>query len=186
MENVEEGPSDRVGPGRTSGIARAASTVLWWIDPQENPSGLVYGTIAVGAVLAAESTRRDTFPATIGATMLILLLYWMAHTYADVTGDRLKTRDTLTARTLWRSFLHEGTIMKGAALPIAVLLVLWATPVTLSTAVTAAMWTSAVLLALIEIVAAFRSHLSRAQTTVQVLIGSSLGAGVLLVRLLLH
>ena len=135
---------------------------MWWIDPEENPSGLVYGTVAVGAVLAAESTRRDTFPDTIGATVLILCLYWMAHTYAAVTGDRLKSRESLSAPGLWRSFLHEATIVKGAALPIAVLLVL------------------------IESVAAFRSHLSRTETAVQVFMGSLLGAGVLLVRVLLH
>lgn len=162
------------------------ATILWWIDPEENPSGLVYGTVAVGAVLAAESTRRDTFPATIGATVLILCLYWIAHTYAAVTGDRLKSREALTAPSLWRSFRHEASIVKGAALPIAVLLVLWAIPVTLDTAVTAALWTSAALLAVIEAVAAFRSHLSRAETAVQVFMGSLLGAGVLLVRVLLH
>jgi hypothetical protein len=78
------------------GVRVVASTVAWWIDPEQNPSGVVYGTIAVGAVLAAESTRRDTFPDTIGATVLILLLYWVAHTYAGVTGDRLKTRHTLS------------------------------------------------------------------------------------------
>lgn len=48
-----------------SGTARPAkrkivSTVLWWIDPEENPSGLIYGTIAVGAVLAVEGPRRPS------------------------------------------------------------------------------------------------------------------------------
>jgi hypothetical protein len=163
-----------------------ASTIVWWVDPEQNPSGVVYGTIAVGAVLAAESTRRDTFPATIGATVLILGLYWLAHTYAGVTGDRLKTRETLTVGGFWRSFLHEGAIVKGAAVPIAVLLVLWATPVTLSTAVTAAMWTSAVVLALFETVAAFRTRLTGTQRAGQVLVGTLLGGGILIVRLLLH
>jgi hypothetical protein len=162
------------------------STILWWIDPEENPAGLIYGTIAVGAVLAAESTRRDTFLDTIGATVLIVGLYWVAHTYAGVTGDRLKARQTLTARAFWQSFLHQSSIMKGAALPIAVLLVEWAVGVSLGTAVTAALWTSAVALAFFEIVAALRSHRDRAQTAVQVLVGSLLGAGVLVVRLLLH
>ena len=163
-----------------------ATTVVWWIDPEENPSGLVYGTMAVGTVLAAESARRDTFPDTIGATVLILCLYWVAHTYAGVTGGRLKTRETLSARRLWETLVREAAIIKGAALPIGVLLVLWATPVTLTTAVTAAMWTSAMLLGLIELVAALRSRLSAPRTALQVLIGSLLGAGVLLVRVLLH
>ena len=47
-------------PGQ--GLRKLASTVLWWIDPEENPAGLVYGTIAVGVVLAAESTRRRHIP----------------------------------------------------------------------------------------------------------------------------
>jgi hypothetical protein len=187
MNDSDPAPSAGTAPapGR-SGIRKLAMTILWWIDPEENPSGLVYGTIAVGAVLAAESTRRDTFPDTIWATVLILVLYWIAHTYADVTGDRLKTRESLSAGRLWRSLLQEAAIVKGAALPIAVLLVLWATPVTLSTAVTSALWTSAILVAVIEMVAAFRSHLTPAQTALQALFGSLLGAGILLVRVLLH
>jgi hypothetical protein len=58
--------------------------------------------------------------------------------------------------------------------------------VTLSTAVTAGVWTSAVTLAAFEIVAAFRSPLTPSQRMAQVLIGSLLGAGILLIRLLLH
>jgi len=162
------------------------SAVVWWIDPEENPSGVVYGTIAVGAVLAAESTRRATFADTVVATVIVLFLYWVAHTYAHVTGRRLRTRDILSARALWRSFLHEGAIVKGAALPIGVLLASWAAGVSLNAAATAALWTSAALLAVFELVAAVRSHLSAAQTTIQVLVGSILGAGILVVRLLLH
>jgi hypothetical protein len=183
MTNRASSPS---GPRTHRGLRKIATTVLWWIDPEANPSAVVYGTIAVGAVLAAESVRRDTFPDTIGATVLILLLYWVAHTYATVTGDRLQTGDALSVGGLWRSFLHEGAIAKGAALPVAVLLVLWATPVSLNAAVTAALWTSAVSLVLFEAVAAFRSPLTTAQRAGQILAGSLLGAGILAVRLLLH
>lgn len=161
-------------------------SILRFIEPEENPAGVVYGTIAVGTVLAAESARRDTFPDTIGATVLVLLLYWMAHTYAGVTGDRLKTRESLSWPGLWRSFVHEAAIAKGAALPVAVLLVLWTTPVTLNTAVLVAVWTSAASLVFYEVVAAFRSPLSARERFLQVLMGSLLGAGVLVVRLLLH
>jgi hypothetical protein len=179
--------SDPQSPGPGTGrLTRLATAVVWWIDPEENPSGLVYGTIAVGAVLAAESTRRDTFGDTIGATVLVLALYWIAHAYARVTGDRLRTRQTLTARDFRRSLVREATIMKGAVLPVAVLLVLWAAGVSLTTAVTAGLWTSAVALAAFEMVTALRSHLGSAQTAVQVLVGSLLGAGILVVRLLLH
>jgi hypothetical protein len=183
MSNDEPGPAR---PRAHSGTAAAIQGILRFIEPEENPAGVVYGTIAVGTVLAAESARRDTFPDTIVATVLVLLLYWLAHTYAGVTGERLKTRESLSWPRLWRSFVHEAAIAKGAALPVAVLLVLWATPVTLNTAVLVALWTSAASLTFYEVVAAFRSPLSARERFLQVLLGSLLGAGVLVVRLLLH
>ncbi|MGH9017188.1 MAG: hypothetical protein ACRDY1_05510, partial [Acidimicrobiales bacterium] len=96
-------PSDPSGPPSPTGIRKLTSTIVWWIDPEENPTGLVYGTIAVGAVLATESSRRETFAATVAATVVILALYWLAHAYATATGHRLQTRQTLSARSLWRS-----------------------------------------------------------------------------------
>jgi hypothetical protein len=167
-------------------MANVASVISRWIDPEENPSGVVYGTIAVGAVLAAESTRSDTFPDTVVATVLILILYWVAHTYAAVVGERVKTRASLPADELWRVFLHEGAIVKGAATPIAVLLVLWAAGVSFATAVTASLWSSAVVLAAFETVVALRSDMSVLQRVVQILVGTLLGAGILVVHLLLH
>src|SRR5580704_15337901 len=128
-------PSHR--PSRV-GIGGLATAISRWVEPEDNPAGVIYGTIAVGAVLAAESTRRETFPDTIEATVLILVLYWVAHSYANVVGDRLKTRETLSPGLLWRAFLHEGAIVKGAAIPIAVLGVLGAGGVSLQSAVTAA------------------------------------------------
>ena len=79
-----------------------------WVEPDDNPSGVIYGTIAVGAVLAAESTRRETFVDTIEATVLVLVLYWFAHTYARLVGDRLKTRDALSADALGAPFSVKG------------------------------------------------------------------------------
>jgi hypothetical protein len=183
---MTESDPESSGTSRRPARSKVASTVLWWLAPEENPAGLVYGTIAVGAVLAAESTRRDTFPDTVMATVLILALYWVAHAYAHLTGDRLRTRQEITAGGLWRSLVHEGAIVKGAVAPIAVLLVLWAADVSLNTAVTAALWTSAVLLALIEVAASFRSRISGSHRVAQILLGSFLGAGVLAVRALLH
>jgi hypothetical protein len=156
------------------------------MEPEDNPSGVIYGTIAVGAVLAAESTRRETFADTIEATLLILGLYWLAHTYATVVGDRLKTRDTLSAGGLWRALLHEGAIVKGAAIPVAVLVLLWASGVSLASAVTAALWSSAGALAVFEIIATLRSRVTGARRLTQIVVGALLGAGVLLVRVVLH
>jgi hypothetical protein len=167
-------------------LARLAAMVATWIDPEENPSGVVYGTIAVGAVLAAESTRSDTYGDTVEATVLILLLYWVAHAYAAVVGLRVTKSEPLSAGDHWRVFLHEGAIVKGAATPIAVLLVLWGAGVSFSTAVNAALWSSAGVLAAFETVLALRRDIGGWQRVGQVLVGTLLGAGILLIHLLLH
>ncbi|MGD0378469.1 MAG: hypothetical protein ABSC30_00655 [Acidimicrobiales bacterium] len=183
MTNPDSPPARRRPHRRIGGLAAAVSR---WVEPEDNPSGVIYGTIAVGAVLAAESTRRETFPDTIEATVIILGLYWLAHTYATVVGDRLKMRETLSMDRLWRAFLHEGSIVKGAALPIAVLIVLWMAGVSLQAGVNAALWTSAAALAAFEIIATLRSPITGAQRITQIVLGALLGGGVLLVRVVLH
>ncbi len=171
---------------RRPGIVPIVSALSKWVEPEDNPSGVIYGAIAVGAVLAAESTRRETFPDTIEATALVLGLYWLAHTYATTVGDRLKTRATLSAGRLWRALLHEAAIVKGAAIPIAVLAVLWAAGVSLQTGVTVALWASATSLVVFEAIATVRSRITGLQRVAQIVIGTLLGAGVLLVRVVLH
>ena len=168
------------------GIGSLASAISRWVEPDDNPSGVIYGTIAVGAVLAAESTRRETFGDTIEATAVVLALYWLAHTYAAVVGDRLKTRDTLSADALWRALLREAAILKGAVIPIVVLAILWAAGISLATGVTGALWSSAAALVLFEIIATVRSRVSGVQGLFQIVVGALLGAGVLLVRVVLH
>jgi hypothetical protein len=168
------------------GIRSIASVISRWVEPEENPSGVIYGTLAVGAVLAAESSRRETFPDTIEATVIVLGLYWLAHTYATVVGDRLKDRDTLSMSRFWDAFVHEGAIVKGALIPIAVLALLWAAGVSLQTGVTAAVWSSAASLVAFEVLATVRSQVTGVRRLVQIVMGALLGAGVLLVRVILH
>ena len=167
-------------------VGALASAISRWVEPEDNPSGVIYGTIAVGAVLAAESTRRETFADTIEATVIILGLYWLAHTYATVVGDRLKMRETLSVHRLWRAFVHEGSIVKGAAIPIAVLIVLWMAGVSLQAGVNAALWTSAAALAAFETIATLRSSITGPQRIAQIVMGALMGGGVLLVRVVLH
>lgn len=45
----------------------------------ENPGDAIYGAIAVGVLLAAETPRRETYARTVAAVTITLLLYWLAH-----------------------------------------------------------------------------------------------------------
>lgn len=165
---------------------RTVATILRWVDPEDNPSGVVYGTIAVGAVLAAEAPRRETFRSTLEATLVALVLYWFAHTYATLVGRRFEGRHGLTARQVGRALVHEWAIVKGAATPIAVLVACRLAGVGLDATVNAALWTSAGVLALFEVVAAWRGSGSLVRRAAEASLGFVLGGGLLLLHLLLH
>lgn len=119
----------------------------------ENPGDAIYGAIAVGALLAAETPRRETYAKTVAAVVITLLLYWLAHSYADLTGERLRSGARLTARGLLATMLRELPIL------LATLLICWIAGTGLSAAVLAAVWTSAGIVLAIELAAGLRGRL---------------------------
>jgi hypothetical protein len=152
----------------------------------ENPGDAVYGAIAVGALLAAETPRRETYAKTIAAVVITLVLYWLAHSYADLAGERLRSGARLTAKRLLATMLHELPILIGAALPLATLLLCWIAGTGLSAAVLAAVWTSAAIVLAIEIAAALRGRLRGRQLLSQAFVGAFLGSLIILLRAVLH
>jgi hypothetical protein len=54
-----------------------------------------------------------------------LVLYWLAHSYADLAGERLRSGGRLTSRGLLATMLRELPILIGAAIPLATLLPCW-------------------------------------------------------------
>jgi hypothetical protein len=151
-----------------------------------NPSGAVYGTIAVAALLAAESARRETYPKTVAAVLVTLLLYWLAHSYAEFTGDRLQSAEKLTVTGLARAMGRELSILIGASVPLVAVLLWWVAGAHLTSAVSAAVWTAAAMIMVIEVVLGVRAELSGRELVVQVGVGALLGLLVIALRLLLH
>ena len=151
-----------------------------------NLGGLVYGTIAVAALLAAESARRETYPRTVGAVAVTLILYWVAHSYAEFAEERVQHEEHLSFRGLWVSALYELPVLFGAAVPFAVLLLCWALGVGLEAGVAAAVWTSAAMIVLIEIGIGVRAQLKGRELLAQTLVGGLLGLLVVALRVLLH
>jgi hypothetical protein len=98
--------------------------------------------IVIGALMAAESGRHESYPDTVGSVVIALCLYWLAHAYANVLGHRLQTHTRLSYKDLWRALRDESAILTGAALPLLALLLAWAVGATQATGVEAALWTS--------------------------------------------
>jgi hypothetical protein len=160
--------------------------VAAWIVPERNPAGAVYGIITIGALLAAESGLRETYPDTVGSVSIAVVLYWFAHSYADVLGLRLTEQRLLSWGELWHTFVQDWSIVRGASAPLLALLVSWIAGAEQTTAVTAAVWTAVASLIVFEVAAGIRSRAKPAELALEVAVGATMGVALLALRALLH
>jgi len=164
---------------------RPLEVVTNWLEPEANPSGVVYGVLAIGTLIAAEGSRHETYVSVISASLLALLLYWLAHAYARSFGSRLEEPSQKGTQSIGPAMLREAAMLKGASLPIVAMLLSWLVRAPLSTGVVSALCTAGVELFVLELLAGLGRHLSVREITAEVAIGAVLGGGVFSVRLLL-
>jgi CHASE2 domain-containing sensor protein len=157
-----------------------------WVLPEDNPAGVVYGLIMIGAVMAAESGLHDTYLETAGSAVLTVGVYWLAHAYADLLGRRLAVREHLTGRALLRALAHDWAIVRGATLPLLALLVAWAAGAAQTTAVSAAVWTCAVSLVAFELLAGIRAKSTPRELVLEGCVGTVMGLSIVALRAILH
>jgi hypothetical protein len=140
----------------------------------------------MGALLAAESGRKETYAETFASALIAAGLYWMAHAYATVLGRRVTTHEPLTPRALTRGLLHDWALVRGAAIPLLALLVAWATGSSQQTAVDVALYTVVASLIGFEVLAGLLTQSTRAELVVEVGVGVTMGLGVLALQIVLH
>ncbi len=162
--------------------ARAAERIV----PAENASGVVYGIIVIGALLAAESGRHETYLDTVLSTVIAAALYWLAHAYSNMLGARLERQERLSATGLAQAIAHDRAIMCGAALPLLALLIGWVASAPLNSAVTAALWTAIASLIAFELFAGIRARATARELALDVSVSAAMGVGILLLKIVLH
>jgi hypothetical protein len=150
--------------------------------PAGNAAGVVYGVITVGALMAAESGRHETYVDTVASALVATLLYWLAHAYADLLGRRLATGEALTMRALARALAHDWAIVRGAAIPILALLIAWAVGAGQESGVTAALRTAVVTVVVFELLAGIRAKSSPAELLLKACVGVTMGIAILAVK----
>lgn len=171
---------------RLPGPRTVGARVSEWLVPERNPAGAVYGIITVGALLAAESGLRETYAETVGSVSIAVVLYWFAHSYADVLGLRLTEQRRLTWAELWHTFVQDWSIVRGASAPLLALLVAWVAGAEQTTAVTAGVWTAVGGLIAFELAAGLRSKAKPTELALEVFVGAAMGLAILALRALLH
>jgi hypothetical protein len=142
--------------------------------------------IVIGALLAAESGRHESYLDTLLSAAIAAALYWVAHSYAGVLGLRLRTGERLTIGALIAALAHDWALIRGASIPLLALVVAAVTGATQETAVTAAVWSSIVSLAAFELIAGIRSGASRAELALEVSVGVTMGLAILALKIVLH
>jgi hypothetical protein len=151
-----------------------------------NLGAAVYGAITVGALLAAESARRENYGETVGAVALAMVLYWLAHGYTEHVSIRGREESRLDAKELADAMVHELPVLVGAAVPLVTVLIAWAAGASLDTAIGAAVWTAVAAIVTIELVVGVQAKLKGGELVLQAAIGAGLGLLVLTLRLVLH
>ena len=150
------------------------------------PGPLVYGTMVVGTVLDAEGIKTETFSETIFGVALAMVLLWLAHSYAALTGHRLSRGEHMTPTLLRHHLAHEAPILLGAVVPLMTVIVWTATGASLSEALSAGIWADVAMIVIINLVAAFVTELRGKDQLVQTTVGIVLGIGIVAVKLIFH
>ena len=157
-----------------------------WILPGESADRVIYGVILVGALLAAESGLHETYLDTMLSAVIATAIFWLAHSYANMLSRRLTTQDRLTVGVLLRSLAVEAALLRGAAIPLLVLAIAWASRASQADAVNVALWSSVASLICFELVAAYRAPATLAERVLEVSVGAAIGLGVVLLKIVLH
>jgi hypothetical protein len=152
----------------------------------ENSASVIYGVIVIGALLAAESGRHESYPDTLGAVVIALCLYWLAHAYADVLGHRLQTHDRLTAKALWQALLDESAILTGAALPLLALLLAYALGASRASGIEAGLWSAVASLIGFELLAGIRAQGTPSELALDAGAGITMGLAIIALKIVLH
>jgi hypothetical protein len=165
-------------------LRRILRRLAGWVLGEDNPAGVVYGTILVGAVIAAEGGLHEGYPELVGSTALVLAVYWLAHAYSTVLGRRLSSREQLTSGALARGLAHDWSIVRGAFVPMLTLLLAWAAGASQGTAGDAAVWATVVSLIVFELLAGVRTGSSAKELVLEGAVGAAMGTAILALKAL--
>jgi hypothetical protein len=163
-------------------VRKGLESISNWLVPAENPAGVVYGVITVGALMAAESGRHESYFDALASAAFATLLYWLAHAYADLLGGRLETGERLTAGALGRALVHDWAIVRGAAIPLLALVIAWLVGASQEAGVTAALRTAVAAVVVFELLAGIRAKSTFRELLLRGAVGVTMGIAILAVK----
>jgi len=149
--------------------------------------GAVYGQILTISVVAALSEDAQAGPSEIFfSVVLTMLVFWLAHLYAEAVAQRLERPDPLSWREVRGLMSQEWPIMR-AALPALLALGLgWAGVVSSRMATNLAIAAGVVALFGWGLLIGRRSYLSPVATVGAVALNGGLGLAIVALKIIVH
>ena len=151
----------------------------------ENPGGIAYGAILVGALLAAESGHPETYREAIASGLVGAVVFWLLHAYASALGRRVAYQERLTVGVLMRSLREEWTIIPGAAIPLLTIVIAGLAGAGLEKAVSVGIWASVASIIVLEVGAGVNAGARGTELVLDATIGAVLGGAILALKAIL-
>jgi hypothetical protein len=156
-------------------------------EGRANVAGAIYGQVLVTSFVAALSEAESIDAGEIfGGLLVTMLVFWLAHVYADAVAQRLEHKDPLTWREVWNIAKYEWPMLQAAVPALLALSLGWAGALPTLTAVRLAIGVGVVALLAWGFVIARVSGLSALATLGSVALNGAFGLGIVALKLLVH
>ena len=156
-------------------------------EAQANVAGAIYGQVLVTSFVAARSEAKSIDAGEVFAGLLFtMIVFWLAHTYADAVARRLRRGNPLTWREVWTIAKYEWPMLQAAVPSLLALGLGWAGAVSTLTAVRLAIGLGVLALLAWGFVIARASRLSTLATVGSVAVNGAFGLGIVGLKVLVH
>src|SRR4051794_30386292 len=151
-----------------------------------DPAGLLYGAIVSAAVLATVSAHAEGAVFVGAATTLVLVVYWLAHVYVHALAQQFYGDTGHILLRLRSSAAHETSVLKGGVPAVLVYTLTHLLGAETSTAATAAVYFSVILLGAVGCLGALQAGLKGRALLLEVAGAGSFGVLIVAAKTLLH
>lgn len=147
---------------------------------------MLYGAVVAASVLAVSSAHAPAEGRVVVSTVIVAVVYWLAHVYVDAVGGRFVDREHSTGARVLHALNDNWSVLYGALPPIVVLILARALGADAETAAWTALWVTLALLVGVGGIAAWRAGARRWALVGEVVVAGCFGLLVVVLKYALH
>ena len=147
----------------------------------------MYGTVIAGSLIATEGARDPVdLPRRVVLVLVSQLVYWLAHVYAELVGQRIETGRRPRRSDVAHLLREEWSLVAASYGPLLAVVLARLVGAGSNAAVLAGLWTATGVLVLWALVAGRRGRMRGAELVLYVVLSAAFGCALVLLKTLLH